>query len=337
MYHYKKRTVEKYIDELFQKGLKKPRFLSYEDAISLLDKIGIFRFKGYVYAFRNNLDDYSIDDVLQIYFFDKFLTRYTMELTYSIETLLKTRLIETSYKYTDNPFFYLVKDNYKDLDFISRQHFKNWKTLSSVPRTKEEYLHYSLYYRQHYNFDKNQEKYLLNANVIELKEKVNYPPFHYFVESATLGVIVELIKVLKIYKKDILKEIGQKFGAHNPKTFEPYLERLREVRNRAAHRERIFNRSYRSVKGIGDFKRLRLRGSEHRFADVYLFLFFMLGWLPKYKSHLDFYEKEIKVLFDEYQNDRLIGYESYMLNKQLSNRLRDFIARSVGKIGKSCT
>jgi abortive infection bacteriophage resistance protein len=332
IYSYQKKDISSYLWELQEKGLSKSTFLKDEEVRKILSYIGIFRFKGYLYAFRPRIEAYSIDDVLTIYYFDKFLTRYVMELTSTIETVLKTRLVEICYSRTENPFFYLLDKNHKYRNFrINKPSLENWKYRRHHESNEpENYLHYCLYYKAKYRFEANQTHYIQGESTIEICEDVNYPPFHYFVESATLGVVINLVKSLKIEHYDLLRAVGRSFGVKNPKTFKPYLERLNELRNRAAHRERLFNRSFRSVTGVGSFEVFRKEIHPHRFADVYLYLFFLLGRLSRYPDYASFRKMEIETLLHDFKEDRLIAEDSFGLNTQLSSRMEEFLLRNMG-------
>jgi len=333
IYYLQKKSIHQFINETYDDGLQKSTLLDNSQIEQLIKNIGIFKFKGYLYAFRPYIKKHSIDDVFKIYYFDKFLTRYVMELTSTIETILKTRLIEICYEKTDNPFFYLLQKYHKYPNFyINESSLKSWKIKNSQISGKESYLHYCLYYKKKYSFKKNKSFYLKEKELClqNNQNDINYPPFHYFVESATLGLIIYLIKSLKIENYDILRAIGRSFKISNPKTFEPYLERLNEIRNRAAHGERLFNRSFRSVKGIDKFSLLRKSINKHRFVDVYIYLFFMLDKLTKYNSYESFKQEEIFPIFEEFKKDRLIKEISFEINTKLDEKLTDFILKSIG-------
>ena len=127
-YNHISKDIDTFLQETYDKGLQCSNVLGDVEVKRILHTIGIFRFKGYLYAFRNELNRHSIDDVLTIYYFDKFLTRYIMELTSTIETILKTRLVETCYQRTDNPFFYLIDANHKYRNFkINKASLNNWR------------------------------------------------------------------------------------------------------------------------------------------------------------------------------------------------------------------
>ena len=243
----------------------------------------------------------------------------------------------------DNPFFYLMERSYKTKrdrhgniipPKIIGTSVQNWRNHTTVTKDSE-YLHYGLYYKNKYDFPVNQAHYLRGEPLLRVYQDVNYPPFHYFVESATLGTVIHLIKNLRIERYDLLEKVAREFGILNIRRidFAPYLERLNEVRNRAAHRERLFNRSYRSVARVGHFQSISNPQTDHRFIDVYIFLFFMLGELDNYASWDHFFKSEIKRLFRGFQSDYYIRAASKKLTKKMKreefNRVENFIFRGM--------
>lgn len=341
-YSHTAKDIDIFLKEVYSRGLQHSRHLADADIKKILHTVGIFRFKGYLYAFRGELEQHTMDEILTLYYFDKFLTRYVMEFTSSIETLLKTRVVELCYKWESNPFFYLIKENHKFTNFhINQPTLDNWKARQRRDgEDKERYTHYCLYYKNKYLFSKNEAAYLAEAILIEVNDDVNYPPFHYMVESATLGALISLVKSIKIGKYDLLHGVAKEFGI-NPKLFKHYLERLNEVRNRAAHRERLFNRGFRSVRAFGQYQQLRKSIEPHCLSDVYLYFYFMLGRIDRYENFEAFYMQEIETLFTEYRNDRLISLDCNGLNQQLEehefHKVKEFILRGMGINKKSRT
>ncbi len=65
-YSYKRLTVDSYIELLYKEGFQKSKY-EYDQLKEIIEEIGIFRFKGYVKAFRKDVSEYSIDDVLELY------------------------------------------------------------------------------------------------------------------------------------------------------------------------------------------------------------------------------------------------------------------------------
>jgi len=331
-------SIRSYIEKIYTDGLARSNHLSDREIEEVLTNIGLFKFKGYVRVYKNDMRSHSIDDVLILYFFDKYLTRMIMDVTSSVETKLKTTLVELCYKQIkvlpnghpqkNNPFFYLIQDNYKlvekndeEVEFsLNYGSVRTWKNSEVETNENEAYLHYGLYYKDTYDFDTNKQHFLPTETLMKVHNGINYPPFHYLIESATLGTVIEIIKYLKIGNYDVLQKVAAKFGVVNANIdFTPYLERLKEVRNRAAHRERIFNRSYRSISRVRHFHRISQGLSDHKFMDVYMFLFSMLGKIDGFNNATEFEEGEILRLFDVFKEDHLIEQDSKSLTTKISN------------------
>lgn len=342
-YNYESRTIDDLLKSLYTNGLNNSKYLSNEEIKQILTNIGMFKFKGYCYAFKGNLSSYTIDDIFMLYFFDKYLTRIVMDLTSSIETKLKTTLVEACYarlqnlppsdKNKNNPFFYLINRNYKRAGFkINNVTVGNWKPLQHS-NGHEAYSHYGLYYQSKYSFTVNKNRYIGNERTIELYPDINYPPFHYIIEGATLDGVNRFIESLKIGHFDVLKAVSQKFGVSNHNAFRHYLKRLNELRNRAAHRERVFNRNYRSIQRSGKFREISSSLNNHKFMDVYLYLFFMLGRIDEYENLEDFEIKELKVLFLGFRNDYFINKDSYGLIGKMNGedfmKIKNFIVQGM--------
>ncbi len=293
-YKYKKLGIDLYINSLYADGLNKSVTLSNEEIRVTITNIGIFKFKGYVKAFRNKLSGHTVDDILFLYNFDRELSSNLLELTSKIEIKLKTYLIETAYSLTDNPFFYLITDSYKNDFNLPYDTLYDWEVKERKGK-KELYPHYRDYYLDKYDFNSNREEFLLGLKLIRLDERknINYPPFHYLIESATLGTVINLVSKITIDGNDMLKLVGKKFGILNPGVFISYLLRFKELRNRCAHNGRIFNRNYRSVKAIGKYKNIRKDIYDHRLLDVYYTLYFLLGEEDQFNNSNDLEKKFI--------------------------------------------
>jgi len=127
--------------------------------------------------------------------------------------------------------------------------------------------------------------------------------------------------------------LASAFNINQASNFEAYLERLNEIRNRSAHRERIFNRSYRSITRAGKFKLLSSSLNEHKFMDVYLYFLFMLGRIEKFSTISEFEKEEIEQLFRDFKNDFYIRQDSKMLieniNTEEFKKIKDFIIRGM--------
>lgn len=345
-------SIKNYIQKIYTDGLGRSKYLSDADIEEMLTNVGLFKFKGYVRVYKDNMNKHSVDDVLMLYFFDKYITRIVMDITSSVETKLKTTLVELCYKQIkvlpnghpqkNNPFFYLIQDNYKTSVRDGRTIYfslnygsvSTWKDTEIDTNESESFLHYGLYYKNTYDFQVNKQHFLGGQRLMKLHNGINYPPFHYFVESATLGTVIELVKYLKIGNYDVLQKVAAKFGVTNTNIdFTPYLKRLKELRNRAAHRERIFNRSYRSISRVSHFHTISQGLSDHKFMDVYMFLFFMMDKIDGFSSAKEFENDEIKRLFRGFKKDYLIRRDSRMLTKRIGKKEFDNIGKFIlGKI-----
>ncbi len=293
------------IDLFYENLPKNNKYLSEQKIKTLIFKIGIFKLKGYLYPLKNSL---LKEDIIFTFLLDRFLIKELLDLTFEIEAILKSSLIEESYKKFNNPFFYLIKDNYSSEINIDNT-LNNWKNKNIDDR---HYPHYINYYQNKYNFHHNFCKFLKGKNLIKIDFSINYPPFHYLVESATLGLTIKFILNLDI-------KVNKIFNINNPKTFQGYLLRLNEVRNRLAHFHRIYNRNYRSVKGIGTYKLLRKDIEKHSIYDVILFLLFLTNRL-NFSSLDEFESKYIENIFKKFKEDINLNKFSFDLLKNYSKK-----------------
>lgn len=310
-YIHRKLDITTYIQSLYEEGLKKSDTLSSSDIENIILNIGIFKFKGYVKAFRGRLSQYKIDDVINLYNLDRTISLNMMNLTSQIEIKLKSIIIETTYTFTDNPFFYLLKENYSEDFSISNESIYDWEVKTHTRKAKSEiYLHYRDYYLSNYDFEENKKEYLAKKKLIDLNTDldINYPPFHYFVENMTLGALIKMLSKLTVDGHSILKVVANQFNIYNPSVFLNYLLRLKELRNRCAHNGRIINRNYRGLKAIGKHKGFRKTIYEHKLIDVYYTLYFLLNNIEQFKT--------VDNLIDKFKEENLNGYD---------NNLKDFV------------
>ena len=70
-YTYKKLDLQTYLASIYKDGLDKSLVYRDTEIESFILNIGLFKFKGYIKAFRDDLANYSIDDILFLYNFDR--------------------------------------------------------------------------------------------------------------------------------------------------------------------------------------------------------------------------------------------------------------------------
>ena len=313
-YVYKKLTIGHYLNSLYSDGFKHSSKHSEEELESIILNIGIFKFKGYVKAFRTNVSSCSMDDILNVYYADREVALNMFHLSSQVEIKLKSILIEIIYELTENPFFYLMKESYNKADFsIKGEAISDWEVKPPHPQQQNEiYQHYRDYYLVRYDFESNKVFYLQDKELVTLdtQREINYPPFHYFVENMTLGRLISTIGYLKVDGKNILKLVASEFNIHNPQVFLNYLLRLKELRNRCAHNGRIFNRNYRGVKAYGKHREFRKTIYEHKLIDVYYSLCLLLYGENRFETTedlMDKFEKDILMSCGEHAKKLMIG------------------------------
>lgn len=310
-YIYKTLTIETYLASLHADGFKKSTLRTDDEVQKIISNIGIFRFKGYIKAFRQDVSKFSIDDIFQLHELDRTIASKMFALSSKVEIKLKAYLIDTVYQLTDNPFFYLLKESYLEDFTLSDESIYDWEVKLPNPKQKSEiYLHYRDYYLANYDFPSNHQEYLSNKSLIPLNQNlnINYPPFHYFAENMTLGALIKMISKLTLANQSMLKLIAKKFKMYNEDVFLNYLLRLKELRNRCAHNGRLFNRNYRGVTAFGNHKRFRKTIYEHKLIDVYYSLCLLLDDIQNINNE--------DILIENFKNDIL---------KNCDENLKEFV------------
>lgn len=328
-YNYKKLDIESYVQSLYNDGLQSSTKYTDTELLSIIHHIGIFRFKGYVKAFRKSLSNYSIDFIIDIHNLDREISLKFFKMTSQIEIKLKSIIIETVYSLTDNPFCYLLKCNYKQDFYIPFESIQDWtvKSHNTIKTKSEDYLHYRDYYLNTYDFSSNKSKYIgSDNNMVNVNHaaniNINFPPFHYYIENITLGSLINIASSLVINGNDVLKIVGKQFCFYNRTVFLNYLLRLKELRNRCAHNGRIFNRNYRGIKAIGIHQSFREVIYEHKLIDVYYSLVYMLNPNTNIKDNNE--------LIKQFENDILVSSDS-----SLKGFIMNFLRKRQGKCASS--
>lgn len=132
---------------------------------------------------------------------------------------------------------------------------------------------------------------------------MNFPPFHYFVESATIGTVINMIFRMEIDGTPIIKPVAKGFGFFLPEVFGSYLLRLKEIRNRCAHNGRIFNRNYRTIKVLTPYRHYFSAADQHKGIHVWMTLLFMLEQLDRYDDFKTFENEGVIKLLQAFKNN----------------------------------
>jgi len=211
--------------------LLKERGLIIKDdskALMHLNNINYYHLSGYFKIFQKNNDAFvdgtTLDDVLNIYFFDKELRLLFMDGLEDLERSFNTQFVHhLSLKYnpyylTDSTLFVSSKEKIND------------------------------------NIKKSKEHFIVNFHS---KYSNEYPPMWILIEVLSFGDVLYFFNQLRSKDK---KEISKYYKLGWPYLYS-YLENLREVRNICAHYSRLWNRKItKKVKKSNDLNYLEPSG-----------------------------------------------------------------------------
>ena len=212
-------TFLEQVDKLLGKGLN----VSNRDEVAKkLSVIGYYHLTPYWIPFykaknkHNFIEDTTIDDVLNIYYFDRNLRSIVFSAISFFEVYFKTIFANyLSVKYSD-PFVLLRSNLFKNKDFYH----------NSLEMLKM-------------SFDNSREEY---ANHFRKKYKEELPPIWVAVELMTLGEISKWYSNLKV--EDDKSKISRTFDL-TPSDMTSFLKSITVIRNICAHNGRLWNRSFK--------------------------------------------------------------------------------------------
>ena len=195
-----------------------------EKLLSILKHVSYYHLSIYCKAFQNENDQFkdgtTLQNVWDVYNFDKKLRLLLLDVLERIETSLKCILIYEISKSKNDNYWYSRRDNYivqsrseekkkfeKFLEYI----------LNNIKFSQEIYIQH--YYNE-YSFPK-------------------YPPSWMFFEDLSFGKCVKIVRNLNDSEENIIASFYQM----NKKSIQ-MLHRLSVLRNSCAHHSRIWNRNF---------------------------------------------------------------------------------------------
>lgn len=213
-----------------------------EKANKILSSINYFRFKIYLRVFLDTQtkkfnSNSSFEDAYSLYCFDEELRTFLHLVIGQAEISLRTKLEQHITEHLDNPFWYL-DDRY----FINKGKINKIRTTfrNEFLRSRDDF---SVHYRSNY----------INKVSTEFKDM---PPSWIMSELSTFGNILSLLEAINKrpfdlpHNKNVLDKLSKKFGANNLKQLNSWLKLMRDVRNRVAHYNRVWNCNYREPNGV---------------------------------------------------------------------------------------
>lgn len=228
------------ISDLEEKGLN---FKDKALAEHILSFISYYRFKIYLFQFmyqdeegkKQFRDGIFFENGLDIYRFDESLRNYIFRIISRLEIKFRSRLDHTISEYTDDPFWYLDDKNFFNKK-ANKINLLRSKLSNSFTSCNEKY---AIHYKEKYYNEKNDNYKSL-------------PPFWIIGELATLGNIFVIYDCLDkrrfqiSERENILNNLSKEFGVKKFETLVGWISGLRDVRNKCAHHNRLWNSNLRA-------------------------------------------------------------------------------------------
>lgn len=216
------------------------RILDEPKAKSTLSDINYYRFKIYLRPLMNSSQfnpNYTFEDGLALYRFDDALRDLLFSIIGRMEIKLRTKLDQAITLHTNDPFWYLNDDLFKNGNKIA---ITRSGLAQEFQRSKDEF---AVHYKANYYNEQNDNFKLL-------------PPFWMLSELATFGNLLTIFSALDkqpfqlTARNNVLDQLAQQFGARNLKELNSWLFLIRDVRNRCAHHSRTWNFNFREPAGL---------------------------------------------------------------------------------------
>ncbi|MBE8597612.1 Abi family protein [Xenorhabdus sp. BG5] len=224
IYQKRPEDISFLINKLQERGLI---IKDYKVAENALTFIGYYRLRGYFYPFyimddqripqpiepKNFVAGTTLEDVIQLYEFDRKLRLIILEQIQKVEIGLRTCLSEhMSGKYGAHWFM--------NLSVLSNDyHYENF--FGQINEAKETFIEH---YKKKYHTPK-------------------YPPSWMITETLSFGSWSKMYKSLLPVDQ---KAIAHKFNVKNYEVMASWFHTLSHIRNLCAHHNRIWNRSFRA-------------------------------------------------------------------------------------------
>jgi abortive infection bacteriophage resistance protein len=224
------------------------------DAAKFLDRVGYFRFRGYLYPYldlvnvpaapapKNFKPGSTFEQALQMYRFDDGLRQLIFKRLPALEVALRVALDSTICIAAGHGFWHLQPAWFK-----KNQHPTGVINALSASFCKSSEAYAKHYRDTYYNEQSGPYKHL--------------PPFWVLSELSTLGQIKEMYESLRedapgfpattLPKNTALDKMAQqRFGAAHYRDLAKWVHMLRDVRNICAHHGRLWNKNLIAPPGL---------------------------------------------------------------------------------------
>ncbi len=255
--NYEKRPipVAEQINLLESKGME---FFDMPFASRTLSIIGYYRFSGYAYPFRNNIDnssfveDTSFEKVFSIYEFDRSLKSLLFSYLGRIEIAFRTLIIDKFSVGTSDALWYVNPANFTDKEEYGK--FID-KIQENISESKEDFIKH---FRENYADP--------------------FPPAWMALQIVSFGALVKLFS--NFNNKELQGEVSKHFGCDNVERFISWMNTLVYLRNICSHHARLWNRAIKKVPEAFNFGIKTKRWTESDLTRLY-YSVCVIGFLLK--------------------------------------------------------
>lgn len=237
-------SVSKQIDLLEEKGME---FYDRKNAARILSIIGYYRFNGYAYPFRNDIDhsgfidDTSFEKVYSIYEFDRNLKAVLFAVLGRIEIAFRTLIIDKFSVGTASAQWYSDRSFFTD----TNEHAAFLENLEcDLSDSREVFIQH---FRSTYS-DK-------------------YPPAWIALQITSFGTLIKLFRNFNI--KDIQAEVAKHFECESVERFISWMNTLVYLRNICSHHARLWNRPIKKRPEAYNFGVKTKRWSQQEISKLY--------------------------------------------------------------------
>lgn len=246
-------------------------------ATRMLSIIGYYRFSGYAYPFRNEIDqsgfieDTSFEKVYSIYDFDRSLKSLLFSYLGRIEIAFRTLTIDKFSVGIKNSLWYIDTDNFFNVgeceEFLANLEY-------DMENSREDFIHH---FRDNY-----------------LDE---FPPAWIALQIVSFGTLIKLFRNFNNRKLQL--QVAQNFGCDSVDRFISWMNTLVYLRNICSHHARLWNRPLKKRPEAYNFGIRNKRWSQQDLSKLY-YSICIIGYLLKGILPGNTFKQDLAELFRNY-------------------------------------
>ena len=262
------------INLLESKGME---FYDRAFASHVLSIIGYYRFSGYAYPFRNEIDnsgfveETSFEKIYSIYEFDRSLKSLLFSYLGRIEIAFRTLIIDKFSVGTETALWYADSGNFTNKveceEFLANLQY-------DMEDSREDFI-------QHFRDTYSDE----------------FPPAWIALQIVSFGALIKLFR--NFNNKDLQLQVAKNFGCDSVDRFISWMNTLVYLRNICSHHARLWNRPIKKRPEAYNFGVRNKRWSQQDLAKLY-YSVCVIGSLLKGILPSNTFKKKLANLFNDY-------------------------------------